>query len=261
MIPHRYTNNVQTIASLPFSELLDVICHFSLPDKAEKSYLKGVDLSEEEFYIQPQTRRRFNRNDAMGAKEILAAALNDTFSLTDAEAFFAMNEVEDPDTDELGLPLWTVLAKRPMADIRATDGIDDDLTRHLFKEYMSMRNQEMASDQVVHTLPVSAVMYKRPMNKYMSHSRRIVMDHMRKSLNLLQDGFRLETRKCVRLAPAPPPMLTKEEISASCHVRAAQHEMRKKLAEQRRDENDAFRLEALRKKKEIHDLKMKIFSQ
>ena len=260
-MPYRYTDNVQTIASLPFSELLDVICHFSLPDKAAKSYLVGVDLSEEEFYVQPQTRRRFNRKDVIKAKELLDAELGNAFSLTDPGAFFEMNEVEDPDTDELGLPLWTVLAKRPMADIRATDGLDADLTLHLCKEDLSMRNQQMAGDQVIHYLPVSAVMYKRPMNKYMSHSRRIVMDHMRKSLNRLQDGFRLETRKNVCLAPSPPQMLKKEEISAGCHFRAAQHEMRNKLAEERRCENEAFRLEALRKKKEIHDLKLKVFSQ
>ncbi len=238
-----------------------MISHFSLPDKALKSYLRGVDLSEEEFYNQPRTFKKFNRIDDKPAHQILNAQLSDTALKIGSDAFFTqMNEVEDPNTDELGLPLWTVLAKRPMAEIRASDGIDDDLTRHLFKEYISMRNQEMASDQIVHCLPVSAAEYKRPMNKFMSPSRRIVMDHMRKSLSLLQDGFHLERHKRVCHAPAPPPRLSKEEIEACFRVRSAQHELRQKLAEHRRDENDTSRLEALRKKKDIHDLKLKIFA-
>jgi hypothetical protein len=246
---------------LTFSELLSAISHFSLPDKALKSYLRGVDLSEEEFYSQPRTRQKSNRVDDKLAQQILNTQLGDAYSKIGNDAFFTqMDEVEDPNTDELGLPLWTVLAKRPMAEIRASDGIDDELTRHLFKEYISMRNQEMASDQIVQCLPVSAAEYKRPMNKFMSPSRRVVMDHMRKSLSLLQDGFHLERHKRVCNAPAPPPRLNKEEIEACFRVRAAQHELRQKLAEHRRDESDASRLEALRKKKDIHDLKLKIFA-
>ncbi len=249
------------IASLPFSELLEVVCHFSLPDKAQKSYLHGVDLNEEEYYIQPRTRHKFKRIDATQSQQFLAAQLTKELAEKNAEAFADnMENAEDPSTDELGLPLWTVLAKRPMAEIRASDGIDDDLTRYLFKEYISMRNQEMASDQMVQCLPVTAPEYKRPMNNFMSPSRRIVMDHMRKALNLLHDGFHLETHKKFCAAPAPPPMLTKLEIE-SCHqARAAQHEIRKKLAEQRRCDSDILRLDALRKKKEIHDLKLKVFA-
>jgi hypothetical protein len=257
---NRYADNEQAIASMPFSELLDVICHFSLPDKAAKSYLKGVDLSEEEFYIQPHTRQKFKRIDATQAEHTQATQLGKASVTKNATIFADVEEADDPNTDELGLPLWTVLAKRPMAEIRASDGIDDELTRYLFKEYISMRNQEMASDQMVQCLPVTALEYKRPMNNFMSPSRRIVMDHMRKALNLLHDGFRLETHKKVCTAPAPPPMLTKEEIESCYHARAAQHEVRKKLAEQKRQESDALRLEALRKKKEIHDLKLKVFA-
>jgi hypothetical protein len=261
LMQNRYTDNEQYIASLPLKELLDVICHFSLPDKAPKSYLNGVDLSEEEFYVQHRTRRKFKRIDATQAQHILAAQLGKALAAKNAEAFADnMDEVEDPNTDELGLPLWTVLAKRPMAEIRASDGIDDDLTRYLFKEYISMRNQEMASDQMVQCLPVTALEYKRPMNNFMSPSRRVVMDQMRKALNLLHDGFHLETHKKVCLAPAPPPMLTKSEIESSHQARAAQHEIRKKMAEQRRCESDVLRLDALRKKKEIHDLKLKVFA-
>lgn len=260
-MPCRYADNEQAIASLPFHELLEAICHFSLPDNGPKKYLNGVDINEAEFYLQPRTRLKFNRNDAKQAQQVLTAQLGSSISTVDPEHYFHFNdEVEDPNTDELGLPLWTVLAKRPMAEIRASDGIDDDLNRHLFKEYISMRNQEMASDQIVRCLPVSAAEYKRPMNKFMSPSRRIVMDHMRKSLGLLHDGFHLETHKKVHTAPAPPPRLTKNEIEACYRVRAAQHELRSKLAERRRDESDACRLEALRKKKEIHDLKLKVFA-
>lgn len=261
LIPNRYTDNEQAIASLPFNELLEVVCHFSLPDNGPKPYLNGVDLGEEEFYMQPFTRQKFNRKDAQQAQQLLATQLGKAISTIDQQTLLDfVEDVEDPNTDELGLPLWTVLAKRPMAEIRASDGIDDELSRHLFKEYISLRNQEMASDQVVRCLPVTAAEYKRPMNKFMSPSRRTVMDHMRKSLSLLQDGFHLETHKKVCIAPAPPPRLTKDEIETGFRVRAFQHNLRTKLAEQRRDEHDAFRLEALRKKREIHDLKLKVFA-
>ncbi len=218
-------------------------------------------MSEEELFTQPRTRRKFNRSDAQQAQQVLTAQIGKAISAAGKEAFFDyVDDVEDPNKDELGLPLWTVLAKRPMAEIRASDGIDDELTRHLFKEFISMRNQEMACDQIVRCLPVTAAEYKRPMNKFMSPSRRIVMEHMRQSLNLLQDGFHLETHKKVCIAPAPPPRLTKDEMEACSRVRASQLELRARLAEQRREENDIFRLEALRKKREIRDLKLKVFA-
>jgi hypothetical protein len=256
----RYTNDEQFVASLPFSELFDVVSHFSLPDKASKSYLEGVDISEEEFYLQPRPRIKLYRRDAKTDQQNMASQLNKLSQDNDSGKGSATEDIEDPDKDEFGFPLWTVLAKRPMAEMRATDGIDDELTRHLFKEYISMRNLEMASDQIVQCLPVKAVEYKRPTNSFMSPSRRFVMDHMRKSLNMLQDGFCLETHKKVCSAPEPPPRLTRQEFESCCRVRATQLDLRTKLAEQRRDENDNLRLEALRKKKEIHDLKLKIFA-